>query len=95
MHLCISPDPLRWEIFPIRPLGWWCYPADADLQTLRRQYANVAYDQDRLVCGVIADYLTEHRSELLAGATGPTDPAIRLDALIDYLRQRFNSVYGG
>ena len=47
-----------------------------------------------VVSGVFADWLEDHRVELLrnaVGAIGPSDPAQRLDALIDYLRSRFHS----
>lgn len=44
---------------------------------------------DTLTCGILADWLEDHRDDLLVGATGPTDPAARLDALIAHLRSRF------
>jgi hypothetical protein len=47
--------------------------------------------EDLHLSGVFADWLEENRdSDLLVGATGPSDPAARLDALIQYLRDRFH-----
>lgn len=66
--------------FPIPEEGWH----------LIRQWQTFTDDDNQVLSGVLADYLTDHRSELL---TGPSDPAGRLDQLIEYLRGRFRSQF--
>jgi hypothetical protein len=79
------------------PYYWHCYPTTNDLWSLWvgwREVANAQQDTS-LHSGILADWLEDHRDELLSGATGPTDPAARLDALIDYLRSRFRQQFEG
>ncbi len=56
--------------------------------TLLYQWFAVSPSVDNIISGVFADWLEENRSDLLTGATGPSDPAERLDRLISYLRSR-------
>lgn len=73
---------------------FWSYPIARDGAALKKEWANLEPPDDNFLTGLLADWLIDHRSELLTGATGPSDPAVRLDALIDWLRSRFTSVYG-
>lgn len=73
---------------------WFRYPSPDALHQLIEDWHNTTYSDDPTISGILADYLTDHRDELLTGATGPSDPAKRLDELIDYLRSRFNSQFG-
>jgi hypothetical protein len=81
----------NWYIGPLRtefPNYYHCRPEACNFYI---EWLRTPGRQDGTVCGVLADYLEDHRQELLTGATGPSDPAARLDALIDYLRDRFRS----
>jgi hypothetical protein len=71
--------------------GEYAYRLADDGVFLLRGWHSCGYPVDSTISGVFADYLEENREELLTGATGPSDPAARLDALITYLRDRFRS----
>lgn len=73
---------------------FWYGPIDKALETMLDDWSVTKEWDDTNLSGVIADWLTEHRDELLTNASGPSDPAARLDALIDYLRARFHSSTG-
>jgi hypothetical protein len=58
---------------------------------LMEEWAGTRYEDDSApIRSVLADWFEDHHSELLSNATGPSDPAARLDALIEYLRDRFH-----
>ena len=68
------------------------YPLATDEgEALIRQW-HVQVD-NLMTSGILADWIDDHFDDLLVGATGPTDPALRLRQLVDYLRSRFDSVY--
>jgi hypothetical protein len=64
------------------------YPFTEDGCLLWDEWSLTDVEEEGVISGVLADYLDENRSTLLAGATGPSDPAERLDRLIQYLRDR-------
>lgn len=77
--------------------GWedwcFCYPLSNEGVHLYDRWTDIPYLDDSLISGLLADWITDHRSELLTNATGPSDPAVRLDQLIEWLRNRFNSQF--
>lgn len=85
--------------YPIASGEFFNYPLTREAKAILLEWwystpnVKMIYDglSDPVVSGILADYLQDHRDELLQGATGPTDPAVRLDALIEYLRARFHS----
>lgn len=81
---CMSRDVEVWFQYPLTEVG----------EGLIEEWHQTTKNEDHNLSGVLADYLTDHRDELLTEATGPSDPAERLDALIEYLRRRFNSQFG-
>jgi hypothetical protein len=68
---------------------YFSYPLTPDGWALCREFRATRFTERQITDGVLADWLEEHKEELLAGATGPSDPAERLDQLIAYLRERF------
>lgn len=76
-------------LLPTRAPDHWSYAVWPALLVLLNDWNQAPFSEDCDLSGVLADYLQDHRSELLDGATGPTDPAERLDQLIEYLRIRF------
>lgn len=71
--------------------GW--YYLLSDDRSVLDQWCRTPEWNDTFISGLLADWITEHRSELLLNATGPSDPAERLDQLIEWLRNRFNSQF--
>lgn len=65
------------------------YPIDAVGHGIIEEWHKTLNGQDGNLSGVLADWIEDHRDSMLHGATGPSDPALRLDALIDHLRSRF------
>lgn len=91
LYLVTSGEGAFWLGFysPTPPL-YWFYPINEEGAQLIHSH-NVLYErQDRTLSGVLADWLEDHKPELLSGATGPTDPAVRLEELLLYLRNRFH-----
>lgn len=76
--------------------GWgessYVYPATKELESLFCSWLDINVSQDQIESGVLADWLEENADLLLCGATGPSDPAIRLSELIQYLRSRLVGV---
>lgn len=70
---------------------YYSYPLDSDGRAMCEAFRATRSAERRITEGVLADWLEEHKEALLAGATGPTDPAERLDQLIAYLRARFEA----
>lgn len=68
------------------------YPLPPEGYRLVALWEGTPSDTDAIESGVLADWLEDHREYLLTGATGPTDPAQRLDELISYLRSRLVTV---
>lgn len=68
------------------------YPISEEGYTLIAQWQSVYWDEDQIESGVLADWLEENAEYLLVGAVGPTDPAVRLNELIQYLRSRLVGV---
>lgn len=64
----------------------WCWPIAAEGANLWQLWLETIEPADRQLSGVLADWLDDHRDDLLTGATGP-DPAARLDLLIHWLRE--------
>lgn len=64
------------------------YPLMPSGHELQSQWLRTPSCEDEVLSGVFADWCDEHRDHLLSGATGPSDPAVRLDRLIDWLRRR-------
>lgn len=79
-----------WGVMRCVASEWFCYPTTAQLDDLNATYvcSNDSVFRN-MTLGIVADYCEDHRDELLGGATGPSDPALRLDALIVHLRSRF------
>src|SRR5947208_3113276 len=74
----------------VADMGHYCsYPVWPELRALIVDWNGQPLTEDSHLSGVLADYLQDHRVELLEGATGPTDPGERLDGFIEYLRIRF------
>jgi hypothetical protein len=68
------------------------YPVSSDGASLLRAWWNTKGEEDAAVSGVLADWLSENRTALLAEATGPdpavaSDPTYQLDLLIHWLRE--------
>lgn len=70
---------------------YFSYPLGADGRAICRAFRATRPGERRVTEGVLADWLEEHKEALLTGATGPADPAARLDQLIAYLRARFEA----
>ena len=71
---------------------YFSYPLGPDGWSICQEFRSTHWPERRIAEGVLADWLEDHREELLHGAVGPSDPAVRLDALIDHLRQKFRNV---
>ena len=67
-----------------------CYRLSDEGSELLRQW-HADYRTNQHLSGIFADWLEDHREEVLAGATGAPDPAVQLDHLIVFLRQKFRN----
>lgn len=68
---------------------YFSYPLTQEGWSICQEFRRTRWTERKITDGVLADWLEEHREELLTGASGPTDPAQRLDQLIEYLRAKF------
>jgi hypothetical protein len=70
---------------------YFSFPLSAEGLSICEEFCRTRWTERKIVDGVFADWLEEHKEELLVGASGPADPAQRLDQLIEYLRNKFMS----
>ena len=94
MWFCVTEaangEPI-FDTYNFRRWGSASYPINRDGEWISDQWWLLVRDANaqRIQSGILADWLEDHRSELLTGCTGD-DTERRLDGLIAYLRQRFN-----
>ena len=69
------------------------YPIDRDGEWIVDRWHLMQNEAQALQSGILADWIDDHFDDLVADAYGPSDPAVRLRQLVEYLRSRFNSVY--
>lgn len=66
---------------------FWTYPITEECNSIMGFGTDTVYWEDAVKSGVLADWIDEHRSWMLAGATGPNAEA-ELDAFVASLRSR-------
>lgn len=78
----------NWDVGPLCLLFPHTYLCNDELAGLHLRWLQSPSHSDGIVCGITADWIEDHREELLTTAFGP-DPEGQIDKLIDYLRNRF------
>jgi hypothetical protein len=68
---------------------YFSFPLSSEGLSICEEFRRTRWTERKITDGVFADWLEEHKEELLVGASGPSDPAQRLDQLIEYLRNKF------